>query len=90
MPKEASPPVSKIKEIVKAIYECWRLEDYDQAAKTLEYKASDPMIDIIEDSAVAVCPFEVMYEFQGATHHEQGENILVFRSSHDKREVLYC
>ena len=124
MQKEASSTVNTIKEIVKAINECWSLKDYegigsyisdevvvappnsekrlvgrlayvqsyreyDQVAKTIEYKASEPMVDIIDDTAVAICSFDVVYEFQSATYFEQGVNILVFRNSQDKWEVVW-
>ncbi len=52
--------------------------NYDQAAETLEYSTSDPKVDVVENTAVAVCPFEVVYELQGTKHHEKGKNILVF------------
>ncbi len=53
--------------------------DYDQMAETLEYLPGDTKVDLIGDTAVAICPFEVVYKLQGAKHHEQGQNILVFR-----------
>ena len=52
--------------------------DYDQAARTLEFRAGDPQIDVVGDVAVAVKPFHVVYELQGETHREKGHDNLVF------------
>ena len=83
-----APPQSEKRIRGRAAY-IQSYKDYDQTAKTLKYLSSDPMVDIIEDTAVAVCPFEVIYEFQGAKHHEHGQNILVFRFSQGKWEVVW-
>ena len=63
--------------------------DYDQAAGTLEYLAGDPQVDLVGNTAVAVCPFEVIYKIQGTKHHEKGNNILVFSLSHGTWKVVW-
>lgn len=63
--------------------------DYDQTAETLEYLPGDPRVDLIGDTAVAVCPFEVVYKLQGSKHHEQGQNILVFRFSQGSWKIVW-
>ncbi|MCP4545250.1 MAG: nuclear transport factor 2 family protein [bacterium] len=63
--------------------------DYDQSAETLEYSAGDPKVDVVGDTAVAVCPFEVKYKHQGTMHHERGNNILVFSLSHDRWKIVW-
>jgi ketosteroid isomerase-like protein len=52
--------------------------DYDQAATTLEFSAGEPQVDVVGDVAVAVTPFDVVYELHGTRHHEKGHDILVF------------
>lgn len=63
--------------------------DYDQLAETLEYMPGDPKVDLVGDTAVAVCPFEVIYKLQGSKHHEKGKNILVFSLSHGRWKVVW-
>jgi hypothetical protein len=51
--------------------------DYDTVAKTLQINFEEILIDIIGDTAAAVCPFEVTYELKGKTYHERGSDILI-------------
>lgn len=51
--------------------------DYDQWATTLEFSSAEPQIDVVGEVAVAVSAFRVVYEHQGATHREKGNDILV-------------
>jgi len=52
--------------------------EYDQAATTLEFAAGEPQVDVVGDVAVAVTPFDVVYELEGTRHRENGHDILVF------------
>lgn len=52
--------------------------DYDAAATTLEFSSGEPQIDLIGDTAVAVCPFAITYELQGQRYRERGHDLLVF------------
>jgi len=63
--------------------------DYDQTAETLEYLPGNPKVDLIGDTAIAICPFEVVYKLQSAKHHEQGQNILVFRFSQGSWKIVW-
>ena len=63
--------------------------DYDQSAETLEYLPYDSKVDLVGDTAIAVCPFEVLYKLQGMKHHEKGKNILVFSLSHGRWKVVW-
>ena len=63
--------------------------DYDQAAQTHEYSPGEPEIDIMNNTAVAVCPFYVVYELDGKTYRENGRNLLVFSRSSDKWLVVW-
>ena len=63
--------------------------DYDQSAGTMEFLPGDPKVDLLENTAVAVCPFEVVYKLQGTKHHEKGKNILVFSLCHGRWNVVW-
>ncbi|MEX2401202.1 MAG: nuclear transport factor 2 family protein [Rhodothermales bacterium] len=63
--------------------------DYDEAATTLEFSAGDPEVDIVGDVAVAVSPFSIMYEIDGATHREHGHDLLVFSRSAGEWKVVW-
>ena len=63
--------------------------DYDQTAETLEYLPGNRKVDLIGDTAIAICPFEVVYKLQSAKHHEQGQNILVFRFSQGSWKIVW-
>jgi ketosteroid isomerase-like protein len=63
--------------------------DYDQSAETQEFLPGDPKVDLAGNTAVAVCPFEVVYKLQGTKHHEKGKNILVFSLSHGRWKVVW-
>ena len=63
--------------------------DYDQAAKTLEFIAEDPVIDIMGDVAVATCPFSVVYEIEGEVYREKGHEHLVFSRSGNQWLIVW-
>lgn len=63
--------------------------DYDEAATTLEFSASDPDVDVVGDVAVAVCPFRVVYQVQGTIHREHGYDILVFSRLRGEWKVVW-
>jgi hypothetical protein len=63
--------------------------DYDSAATTLEFEAGEPAVDIVADTAVAVCPFRVVYEIDGATYRERGDEILVFERSEGQWKIAW-
>jgi len=47
--------------------------DFDAAAKTLAFERAEAEIDVVGDTAVAICRFAVTYELEGRTH-----DLLVF------------
>lgn len=63
--------------------------DYDQAATTLEFSMGEPQVDVVGDVAVAVTPFDVVYELDGTRHHEKGQNILVFSRRQGEWAVVW-
>ena len=63
--------------------------DYDAAARTLEFSAGEPQIDLAGDTAVAVCPFDVTYELDGTRYHDRGHDILVFSRMGGEWKVVW-
>ncbi|HEV7765945.1 MAG TPA: DUF4440 domain-containing protein [Thermoanaerobaculia bacterium] len=55
--------------------------DYDSAAVTDEFDAGNPLIDVIGDAAVALCPFRISYQLNGVTYRETGTEMLVLNRS---------
>lgn len=69
-------PDSEIRVIGREAY-VQSFRDYDCAAVTNEYDAGDPLIDVIGDVAVALCPFHISYDLNGVTYRETGTEMLV-------------
>ena len=63
--------------------------DYDRAATTLEFSAGEPQVDVIEDVAVAVTPFDIAFDLQGTRHREHGHDILVFSRLRGEWKVVW-
>jgi ketosteroid isomerase-like protein len=63
--------------------------DYDQAATTLQFSAGEPQVDVVGDVAVAVTPFDVVYDLRGTRHHENGFDILVFSRQRGEWTVVW-
>ncbi len=51
---------------------------FAEVAKTREFSAGVPRVDVIGDTAVATCPFTIAYELEGETYREKGIDVLVF------------
>ncbi len=63
--------------------------EYDQAATTLEFLSGELEIDIVEDVAIAVCPFFVAYELNGEEFRENGRDLLVLSRSTGEWRVMW-
>jgi len=63
--------------------------DYDAAATTLAFEAGEPQIDLAGDTAVAICPFDVIYELDGKRYHERGHDLLVLSRMNDEWKVVW-
>jgi ketosteroid isomerase-like protein len=63
--------------------------DYDATATTLEFSAGEPQIDVADNMAVAVCPFDVTYELAGKRYHERGHDILALSRSGGEWKVVW-
>jgi len=63
--------------------------DYDQSVETLKYQSGDPNVDLVGNTAIAVCPFEVIYKLRGKKYHEKGKNMLVFSLSRGRWTIVW-
>ena len=63
--------------------------DYDQTALTIEFKRDEPQIDIVGKTAVAICPFFVVYKLDEKTFRERGNEILVFEKTSEKWVIVW-
>jgi ketosteroid isomerase-like protein len=63
--------------------------DYDRAATTVEFVSDEPQVDVVGDTAVAVCPFRIVYDIKGTRHRERGHDILVFSRSRGEWKVVW-
>jgi len=63
--------------------------DYDAVARTLQFSAGEPHIDVFGGVAVATCPFDVTYELEEKTYHERGHDILALSKSSGEWKVVW-
>ncbi|MGA2667345.1 MAG: nuclear transport factor 2 family protein [Ignavibacteria bacterium] len=59
-------------------------KDFVSEAVVHEYKESDPVIDIFDDTAVAGYKFDITYEMKGKTYIEDGRDLFVFINGNGK------
>src|SRR5688572_23431005 len=52
--------------------------DFLEQAVLHEFSALEPAVDVVGETAVAICPFKVHYEIGGHRWRESGRDILVF------------
>lgn len=62
---------------------------YDAAATTHEFVPGDIDVDVVGDTAVAVCPFRVTYELGGRTYRETGKELLVLSQASGEWKVVW-
>lgn len=62
---------------------------YDQSAQTLEFSPGEPEVDIMGDTAVALCPFFVVYTLDEQTFRENGRDILVLSREKDGWRIVW-
>ena len=46
-------------------------------------------VPVIDNTAVAVCPFGIVYEIEGTTYSEKGFDILVFARTGDGWKIVW-
>ncbi len=62
---------------------------YDQSAVTHEFKPEEPEIDIMGETAIAICPFFVVYEIKDKIYREKGHELLVLSRSTGQWQVIW-
>ena len=55
--------------------------DFVTTATVEQCTLGDPSIDVVGDTATAVCPWKMIYTLNGVTYTESGHDVLVF--THD-------
>ena len=54
-------------------------QDFMEKAIVPFYKTGQPSINLLKDTAIAVCPFEIRYQISDQMNHETGTGILIFQ-----------
>ena len=62
---------------------------YSEVANTKEFSPGTPRVDVIGTTAVAVCPFGIVYDIDGTTYSEKGFDILVFARSVEGWKIVW-
>jgi uncharacterized protein (TIGR02246 family) len=62
---------------------------FAEVAKTREFSAGVPRVDVIGNTAVATCPFTITYELEGTTYREKGYDMLVFSRTAGAWKVVW-
>ena len=62
---------------------------FAQVARTREFSAGVPRVDVIGNTAVAACPFMIAYELEGTTYREKGFDLLVFSRAAGAWKVVW-
>src|SRR5262245_51861981 len=62
---------------------------YAEATWTESFKPLTPRVDVIGNTAVAVCPFSIVYEIDGSRYAEKGFDILVFARTADGWKIVW-
>jgi hypothetical protein len=76
-------PLGKGREVCVKSY-----QDFAQSATILDYKDSDPAIEVWGDTAVASFGWEITYEMKSQTSRDVGQDLFVFRrENHTWRAV---
>jgi len=63
--------------------------EYDQSAQTQKFMPDEPQIDIIDETAIALCPFFIKYELNGETYQEYGRDIIVLSRSSGEWRIVW-
>ena len=64
-------------------------EDFQKAARVLEYREGDAQIDGVEDAAVAQVPFEMVYERDGRRWRSTGWDVWVFAHHGERWRAIW-
>ena len=61
--------------------------DFIRLATVREFKASEPAMDLFDNMAVAICPWEISYRMNDQEHNESGHDLLVLTCQKGKWQV---
>lgn len=59
-------------------------EDFRKQAAILDFKISNPGIDVFGDTAIATYSYEIVYEMGGERFNDNGRDIFVFVRENDR------
>jgi ketosteroid isomerase-like protein len=62
---------------------------FAELARVKKFVPATPRVDVIGNTAVAVCPFQIVYEMEGETYHEKGLDLLVFARPLGKWKIVW-
>jgi ketosteroid isomerase-like protein len=83
-----APPGQDSRVLGRAAYVA-SFRQYTEVAKTHQFSPATPRVDVIGSTAVAVCPFTVVYEIEGTTYREKGFDTLVFARTIDGWKIVW-
>ncbi|HVH25212.1 MAG TPA: nuclear transport factor 2 family protein [Vicinamibacterales bacterium] len=83
-----APPGQDARVMGRAAYVA-SFRQYSEVANTTQFSPGTPRVDVIDDTAVAVCPFGIVYEIEGTTYSEKGFDILVFARTGDGWKIVW-
>ncbi|HTG62445.1 MAG TPA: nuclear transport factor 2 family protein [Terriglobia bacterium] len=63
--------------------------DFIRLATVREFKASEPVIDLFDNMAVAIYPWEIRYRMNNQDHSESGHELLVLTRQKGKWQVAW-
>jgi ketosteroid isomerase-like protein len=63
--------------------------DFASGATIQDFSVAEAAIDVYGATAVAVCPFRIVYEKDGATFRESGKDALVFTKRNGAWRVVW-
>jgi len=64
-------------------------EDFVQKSLVRNFKASEPEVDLWDNSAVATYSWEITYEMQGQAHQELGRDLFVLTRAGGRWLVIW-
>jgi hypothetical protein len=64
-------------------------EDFQKAARVLEYREGEAQIDGVEDAAVAQVPFEMVYERDGRRWRSTGWDVWAFARRGERWQAIW-
>jgi ketosteroid isomerase-like protein len=83
-----APPGQDTRILGRAAYVA-SFRQYAEVAKTHQFSPATPRVDVVGNTAVAVCRFSIVYEIEGSTYSEKGSDILVFARTGEGWKIVW-